>query len=81
MYKFVNYKKDIDENGINTLGADLYSGWYSREGGQKVATAEYTGSLASAQLQIALNKQALEDAGRKYNEFAFEAENPEDRQK
>ena len=78
---FVNYKKDIDENGINTLGADLYSGWYSREGGQKVATAEYTGSLASAKLQIALNKQALEDAGRKYNEFAFEAQNPEDRQK
>ena len=78
---FVNYKKDIDENGINTLGADLYSGWYSREGGQKVATAEYTGSIASAQLQIALNKQALEDAGRKYNEFAFEAKNPEDRQK
>ena len=78
---FVNYKKDIDENGINTLGAELYSGWYSREGGQKVATAEYTGSLASAQLQIALNKQALEDAGRKYNEFAFEAQNPEDRQK
>ena len=78
---FVNYKKDIDENGINTLGADLYSGWYSREGGQKVATAEYTGSLASAQLQIALNKQALKDAGRKYNEFAFEAQNPEDRQK
>lgn len=78
---FVNYKKDIDENGINTLGAELYSGWYSREGGQKVATAEYTGSLASAQLQIALNKQSLEDAGRKYNEFAFEAKNPEDRQK
>lgn len=78
---FVNYKKDIDENGINTLGEELYSGWYSREGGQKVATAEYTGSLASAQLQIELNKQALEDAGRKYNEFAFEAQNPEDRQK
>ena len=78
---FTNYKKDIDENGVNALGTDLYNGWYSREGGQKVATAEYSGSLASAQLQIALNKQALEDAGRKYNEFAFEAENPEDRQK
>ena len=78
---FTNYKKDIDENGVNALGTDLYNGWYSREGGEKVATAEYSGSLASAQLQIALNKQALEDAGRKYNEFAFEAQNPEDRQK
>ena len=78
---FVNYKKDIDENGINTLGADLYSGWYSREGGQKVATAEYTGSLASAQLQIALNKQAVADAGRQYNELAFTANTPEEREK
>ena len=78
---FTNYKKDIDENGVNALGTDLYNGWYSREGGEKVATAEYTGSLASAQLQINLNRQALEDAGRKYNEFAFEAQNPEDRQK
>lgn len=78
---FVNYKKDIDENGINTLGAELYSGWYSREGGQKVATAEYTGSLASAQLQIALNKQAVADAGRQYNELAFTANNPEEREK
>lgn len=78
---FVNYKKDIDENGINTLGADLYSGWYSREGGQKVATAEYTGSLASAQLQISLNKQAVADAGRQYNELAFTANNPEEREK
>ena len=78
---FVNYKKDIDENGINTLGADLYSGWYSSEGGQKVATAEYTGSLASAQLQIALNKQAVADAGRQYNELAFTANTPEEREK
>ena len=78
---FVNYKKDIDENGINTLGAELYSGWYSREGGQKVATAEYTGSLASAQLQIELNKQAVADAGRQYNELAFTANNPEEREK
>ena len=78
---FVNYKKDIDENGINTLGAELYSGWYSREGGQKVATAEYTGSLASAQLQISLNKQAVADAGRQYNELAFTANNPEEREK
>ena len=78
---FVNYKKDIDENGINTLGAELYSGWYSREGGQKVATAEYTGSLASAQLQIALNKQAVADAGRQYNELAFTANTPEEREK
>ena len=50
---FTNYKKDIDENGVNALGTDLYNGWYSREGGEKVATAEYSGSLASAQLQIA----------------------------
>ena len=78
---FVNYKKDIDENGINTVGAELYSGWYSREGGQKVATAEYTGSLASAQLQIALNKQAVADAGRQYNELAFTANTPEEREK
>ena len=78
---FVNYKKDIDEKGINTLGAELYSGWYSREGGQKVATAEYTGSLASAQLQISLNKQAVADAGRQYNELAFTANNPEEREK
>ena len=78
---FVNYKKDIDENGINTLGAELYSGWYSREGGQKVATAEYTGSLASAQLQISLNKQAVVDAGRQYNELAFTANSPEEREK
>ena len=78
---FVNYKKDLDENGINTLGQDLYSGWYSREGGQKVATAEYTGNLASAQLQISLNKQALEDEGRDYNRLAFESRDPEERKK
>lgn len=78
---FINYKKDIDENGVNALGTDLYNGWYSREGGEKVATAEYIGSLASAQLQIALNKQAVEDAGREYNKLAFEAENPEEREK
>ena len=78
---FTNYKKDIDENGVNALGTDLYNGWYSREGGEKVATAEYSGSLASAKLQIALNKQALEDAGRQYNELAFTANTPEEREK
>ena len=78
---FTNYKKDIDENGVNALGTDLYNGWYSREGGEKVATAEYSGSLASAQLQIALNKQAVEDAGRQYNELAFTADTPEEREK
>ena len=78
---FTNYKKDIDENGVNALGTDLYNGWYSREGGAKVATAEYSGSLASAQLQIALNKQAVEDAGRQYNELAFTANTPEEREK
>lgn len=78
---FVNYKKDLDENGVNTLGQDLYSGWYSREGGKKVATAEYTGSLASAQLQISLNKQALEDEGRDYNRLAFASKDPEERKK
>lgn len=78
---FVNYKKDLDENGVNTLGQDLYSGWYSREGGQKVATAEYTGNLASAQLQISLNKQALEDEGRDYNRLAFASKDPEERKK
>lgn len=78
---FNNYKKDIDENGVNALGTDLYNGWYSREGGEKVATAEYSGSLASAQLQIALNKQTVEDAGRQYNELAFTANTPEEREK
>lgn len=78
---FTNYKKDIDENGVNALGADLYNGWYSREGGERIATAEYSGSLASAQLQIALNKQAVEDAGRQYNELAFTAGTPEEREK
>lgn len=78
---FTNYKKDIDENGVNALGTDLYNGWYSREGGEKVATAEYSGSLASAQLQIALNKQAVEDAGRQYNELAFRANTPKEREK
>lgn len=78
---FTNYKKDIDENGVNALGTDLYNGWYSREGGEKVATAEYSGSLASANLQIALNKQAVEDAGRQYNELAFTANTPEEREK
>lgn len=78
---FTNYKKDIEENGVNALGTDLYNGWYSREGGEKVATAEYSGSLASAQLQIALNKQAVEDAGRQYNELAFTANTPEEREK
>lgn len=78
---FTNYKKDLDENGVNALGTDLYNGWYSREGGEKVATAEYSGSLASAQLQIALNKQAVEDAGRQYNELAFTANTPEEREK
>lgn len=78
---FTNYKKDIDENGVNALGTDLYNGWYSREGGEKVATAEYSGSLASAKLQIALNKQAVEDAGRQYNELAFTANTPEEREK
>ena len=78
---FTNYKKDIDENGVNALGTDLYNGWYSREGGEKVATAEYSGSLASAQLQIALNKQTVEDAGRQYNELAFTANTPEEREK
>ena len=78
---FTNYKKDIDENGVNALGTDLYNGWYSREGGEKVATAEYSGSLASAQLQIALNKQAVEDSGRQYNELAFTANTPEEREK
>ena len=78
---FTNYKKDIDENGVNALGTDLYNGWYSREGGEKIATAEYSGSLASAQLQIALNKQAVEDAGRQYNELAFTANTPEEREK
>ena len=78
---FTNYKKDIDENGVNALGTDLYNGWYSREGGEKVATAEYSGSLASAQLQIALNKQAVEDAGRQYNELAFRADTPKEREK
>lgn len=78
---FTNYKKDIEENGVNALGTDLYNGWYSREGGEKVATAEYSGSLASAQLQIALNKQAVEDAGREYNKLAFAADTPEKREK
>ena len=78
---FTNYKKDIDENGVNALGTDLYNGWYSREGGEKVVTAEYSGSLASAQLQIALNKQTVEDAGRQYNELAFTANTPEEREK
>lgn len=78
---FNNYKKDIDENGVNALGTDLYNGWYSREGGEKIATAEYSGSLASAKLQIALNKQAVEDAGRQYNELAFTANTPEEREK
>lgn len=78
---FTNYKKDIDENGVNALGADLYNGWYSREGGERIATAEYSGSLASAQLQIALNKQTVEDAGRQYNELAFTAGTPEEREK
>ena len=78
---FTNYKKDIEENGVNALGTDLYNGWYSREGGEKVATAEYSGSLASAKLQIALNKQAVEDAGRQYNELAFTANTPEEREK
>lgn len=78
---FTNYKKDIDENGVNALGTDLYNGWYSREGGEKVATAEYSGSLASAKLQIALNKQTVEDAGRQYNELAFTANTPEEREK
>lgn len=78
---FTNYKKDIEENGVNALGTDLYNGWYSREGGEKVATAEYSGSMASAQLQIALNKQAVEDAGRQYNELAFTANTPEEREK
>lgn len=78
---FTNYKKDLDENGVNALGTDLYNGWYSREGGEKVASAEYSGSLASAQLQIALNKQAVEDAGRQYNELAFTANTPEEREK
>ena len=78
---FTNYKKDIDENGVNALGTDLYNGWYSREGGEKIATAEYSGSLASAQLQIALNKQTVEDAGRQYNELAFTANTPEEREK
>ena len=59
----------------------MYNGWYSREGGEKVATAEYSGSLASAQLQIALNKQTVEDAGRQYNELAFTANTPEEREK
>lgn len=77
---FANYKKDIDENGVNSLGTDLYNGWYSREGGEKIATAEYSGSLASAQLQIALNKQTLDDAGRQYNELAFTAGTPEERE-
>jgi len=77
---FANYKKDIDENGVNSLGTDLYNGWYSREGGEKIATAEYSGSLASAQLQIALNKQTLNDAGRQYNELAFTAGTPEERE-
>lgn len=78
---FTNYKKDIEENGVNALGTDLYNGWYSREGGEKVATAEYSGSLASAKLQIALNKQAVEDAGREYNKLAFAADTPEKREK
>ena len=78
---FTNYKKDIDENGVNALGTDLYNGWYSREGGEKIATAEYSGSLASAQLQIALNKQTVKDAGRQYNELAFTANTPEEREK
>lgn len=78
---FTNYKKDIDENGVNALGTDLYNGWYSREGGERIATAEYSGSLASAQLQIALNKQTVEDAGRQYNELAFTANTPEEREK
>lgn len=78
---FTNYKKDLDENGVNALGTDLYNGWYSREGGEKVASAEYSGSLASAQLQIALNQQAVEDAGRQYNELAFTANTPEERGK
>lgn len=78
---FVNYKKDIDSAGNELLGSERYNSWYSKEGGSVIAGAEYAGNVASAQLQINLNKQTLEDAGRQYNELAFTAANPEERNK
>jgi hypothetical protein len=78
---FFQYKKDIDTAGNELLGAERYNSWYSKEGGATVAGAEYAGNVASAQLQINLNKQTLEDAGRQYNELAFTARNPEERNK
>lgn len=76
---FEKYKVDIAENGNNVLGQDIYNNWELKKGGAQFAGAQYTGTLASAQLQIQKNKQLFKDSAESLNVLAGTSANAEER--
>lgn len=76
---FEKYKVDISENGNAVLGQDIYNNWELKKGGAQFAGAQYTGTLASAQLQIKKNKELFKNSANTLNELAGTSANPEER--
>ena len=76
---FEQYNKDIDENGTAKLGVTLYGDWKKAKGGNTIAGAEYTGNLASAQLQIKLNQEMLSDSLQELNVLAGQSATADER--
>ena len=55
------FKKNINDEGIKQLGAQMYNGWYRNEGGKLFANAEYKTQIADTQLKIDKAKTDLND--------------------
>jgi hypothetical protein len=76
---FEKYKVDIAENGNAVLGQDIYNNWEFKKGGAQFAGAQYTGTLASAQLQIKKNKELFKNSANSLNVLAGTAANAKER--
>lgn len=78
---YADYQSEISKTGLDTLGSDLYNGWFDRKGGTLIAGAQYSNELAKTQLMINNNKVNIGKIGDNYATQAFTAKDAETRNK
>lgn len=77
---FGKYQADIANTGSAMLGDRIYDGWFKAKGGTTIAGSNYAANLTSAQLQIKLNNERLDNQLRELNTLAGTAQTPEERE-
>lgn len=77
---FGKYQADIANTGVEMLGEKRYQDWYDVKGGNTIAGSTYAANLTSAQLQIKLNNERLDNQLRELNTLAGTAQTPEERE-